>query len=114
MKIDSYSFGRMKVEGKEYTNDLIIYPDKIETDWWRKEGHSLCLDDLKDVIGYKPDCLIVGQGANSQMSVPGQIKNRLEEKGIKVLSGPTEKMYKIFNQYIEKGKKVAGAFHLTC
>jgi len=38
--IDGYSFGRIVVEGKEYTSDLIIYPDHIQGDWWREEGAS--------------------------------------------------------------------------
>jgi len=41
--IEHYSFGRIVIDGKEYTKDLIIYPDKIRANWWRKEGHKLRL-----------------------------------------------------------------------
>jgi hypothetical protein len=33
MRIDSYSFGVMKVDGKEYRQDLIVFPDKVRSNW---------------------------------------------------------------------------------
>ena len=47
MKIDSYSFGRIVINGKTYTSDVIIFPDKVDASWWRKEGHLLQLADGK-------------------------------------------------------------------
>lgn len=34
MIVDDYSFGRIKVGGKEYTSDVIIYPDRVDSSWW--------------------------------------------------------------------------------
>ncbi len=114
MKIDSYSFGEMIIDGKSYDNDLIVYPDKIEPGWWREQGHSLSLHDLRSVLSYEPDYLIIGCGAQSQMHIPQETKVELEKKGIKVLFGPTKEMYKVFNRHIQEGKKAVAAFHLTC
>ena len=61
--IDSYSFGKIVVDGQSYTSDLILYPDKIDDKWWRKSGHLLLKEDLKDIIHFNPDILIVGTGA---------------------------------------------------
>ncbi|WP_162148668.1 hypothetical protein [Desulfuromonas sp. TF] len=33
MKIDAYSFGRIVVNGREYTSDLIIYPERARPEW---------------------------------------------------------------------------------
>jgi len=33
--IESYSFGQMVIDGQEYTSDLIIFPDRINSSWWR-------------------------------------------------------------------------------
>jgi len=30
MKIDSYSFGRIVIDGQVYTSDVIIYPDRVD------------------------------------------------------------------------------------
>ncbi|MFQ6072444.1 MAG: MTH938/NDUFAF3 family protein, partial [Methanosarcinales archaeon] len=69
-KIDQYSFGNMIISNERFTSDLIIFPDKILENWWRKEGHSLHPEDLKDVIEYKPKLLIVGTGKYGSMKIP--------------------------------------------
>ncbi len=32
MKVESYKFGKININGKKYRNDLIIFPDKIKID----------------------------------------------------------------------------------
>jgi hypothetical protein len=114
MHIDSYSFGRMTVDGDLYQKDLIVFPDKIQSDWWRKEGHVLHLEDLKEVIDYKPGILVVGTGDSGMMQVPADTRTTIENIGIKFITENTHKAYKIFNEAVEKGEDVVGAFHLTC
>ena len=51
LKIDSCSFGTLVINGKPYTDDLIIHPDgKILKPWRRKRGHQLSMDDLRELI----------------------------------------------------------------
>ncbi|RLI30667.1 hypothetical protein DRO48_02760, partial [Candidatus Bathyarchaeota archaeon] len=45
--IEAYGFGYIVVDGKRYTSDVIIFPDRVMDGWWRKEGHRLYVDDLK-------------------------------------------------------------------
>ena len=47
MLIESYSFGKISINGKIYHSDVIIFPDRVYDSWWRKEGHILHLEDLK-------------------------------------------------------------------
>jgi len=54
-RIEAYRFGRISIDGETYTRDLIICPDGIRTDWWRKEGHSLRPEDLDSVIDLGPE-----------------------------------------------------------
>ena len=114
MRIGSYSFGVMKVGDTEYTGDLIVFPDRVKTNWWRKEGHSLAMEDLDDVLACRPDVLVIGKGASGLMEVPASIKKTLKEEGIEVIAANTGQAWGIFNEQIEKGTKVVGAFHLTC
>ncbi|MEJ2054000.1 MAG: MTH938/NDUFAF3 family protein [Calditrichaceae bacterium] len=114
MKIENYSFGEMNVNGVVYKNDLIIYPDRIETDWWREQGHSLSINDLESILQYKPDYLIIGRGAYKNMNIPAKTLDFLKENRIEIISGDTQKMSNIFNQFLEENKKAVGAFHLTC
>ena len=112
--IEGYSFGSIQISGKRYTSDLVIGPAKIHTDWWRKKGHSLCLNDLKAIIDWEQDVLVVGTGASGMMSIPSHLYSDLQSKGIKLEVAPTPEAIKKFNRYLEQGKKVVGAFHLTC
>ena len=57
--IESYKFGEIIINGKKYNSDLIILKDRIYDNWWRKEGHNLCIDDIKKIIDKKPDILII-------------------------------------------------------
>jgi len=114
MNIDAYSFGSMTVDGKVHNADLIIFPDKIQGHWWRKEGHSLAIDDLKDVIAYQPDVLVIGRGHLGCMNVPSETRQNLQTHHIEVLDQKTGEAQKVFNEQVKKGRKVIGAFHLTC
>ncbi len=112
--IDAYRFSEMVISGTPYHRDLKILGDKIVPDWWRKQGHSLCLDDIKDVLRYSPEVLVVGTGAYGVMKVPESLIRDLEKRGLKVECYSTAKAVERFNELVEAGKKVAGAFHLTC
>ena len=114
MKIDSYTFGSMTVDGKVYQNDLIVLADRVIPNWWRKEGHSLSVEDLAKVMKAKPDVLIVGKGASSCMQILPATRKALKEKNIELVEADTEKAVQIFNEKIQRGKNVVGAFHLTC
>jgi hypothetical protein len=37
-RLEDYSFGRIVVDGEEQTRDLIVTPDRVVTNWWRREG----------------------------------------------------------------------------
>jgi hypothetical protein len=114
MRIDSYSFGVMKVDGTEYRADLIVFPDRIRSNWWRRQGHSLAVEDLDDVLDFKPDVLVIGKGAPGLMEIPPSTKKVLQEEGIEVIAENTGQAWGLFNEQIKKGRKVVGAFHLTC
>jgi len=113
MKIEHYSFGRIIINGKTYTSDVIIYPERVDASWWRKEGHNLHIVDLKDVINAKPDVLVVGTGSSGLMKVPKETLSHLESKGIEVHVFLTAKAVELFNK-LQSNKKVIAAFHLTC
>ncbi len=109
--IESYEFGKIKIAGKVYTSDVIVFPGRVLSNWWRKEGHKLSVEDLKEIIDFKPEVLIVGTGYYGRMEVPEETKKFLEKNGIELMYAPTQQAVKIFNEIT---KKKAGAFHLTC
>jgi hypothetical protein len=48
--IDKYSFGRITIDSRLYDADVLIYPDRIDDHWWRKQGHRLQLADLEALL----------------------------------------------------------------
>jgi hypothetical protein len=114
MHIDSYQFGEIAIDGASYSSDLIIFGDSVQSNWWRKQGHSLSVEDLETVIAAKPSVLVVGCGASGIMKVPEQTRQALREQGIRVEALDTYKAVQRFNELSEGGEKPAAALHLTC
>jgi len=112
--IDSYKFGKIIVDGVEYTSDLIIFSGRVISDWWRVEGHRLRVEDLKDVFVSELDVLVVGMGAYGLMKVGDDVRKALAARGILLKAEKTEKACDIYNELVKEGKKVAAALHLTC
>ncbi len=109
--ISEYSFGRIVIESNIYVDDIILLGKKVKTKWWRKSGHSLIKEDLKNVIEYAPELLIIGTGSYGMMEVPANLSKKLN---FEVIAYPTNKAVIKYNREIEGDKKIAGAFHLTC
>jgi len=111
--INSYEFGMIVVNGKKYYSDVIIYPDKVDDQWWRKEGHLLVPQDLEKVVKAKPEILIVGTGNWGMMKVPSSTQRWVKSQGIQLRIEPTQNACQVYNQVFQSKRTVA-ALHLTC
>jgi hypothetical protein len=49
---------------------LGVLPDRVVPNWWRREGHSLALEDFAEVEDELPENLILGTGAHGRLSPP--------------------------------------------
>lgn len=114
MKVTDYSFGKLEIDGKAYTADVIIAPEKITSPWWRKEGHKLQREDLKAIIEAKPDILVIGTGYFGRMAIPEETRQYLEKNGIAVREAKTAQAVAEFNELQQKSARIAAALHLTC
>ncbi len=114
MEIESYDFGRIVVAGQTYTADLILLPDRVLPNWWRREGHALHPDDLKDVLEAHPQVLVVGTGYVGRMRVLPPCEAILSALGIRLIAQDTREACRTYNNLHRAGQKVAAALHLTC
>lgn len=114
--IDSYEFGAMVIDGERYTSDVAVYPERVIDGWWRKEGHRLCVEDLKEILNHepKPEVLVVGTGYYGLVKVSPEVENTLKSHGIEFVAQPTREACQTFNRLLKSDKRVAGAFHLAC
>jgi len=111
--IESYDFGRIVINGKKFGSDVIIFADRIDGNWWRREGHTLSVDDLKEIVEAKPEVLVVGTGYSGLMKIHPETERYLKSLGIELIAAKTEKACKIYND-LSKSRKVVAALHLTC
>jgi hypothetical protein len=111
--IDSYDFGEIVIDGKRYTSDVIIYPDRVKDQWWRKEGHQLCVEDLEESLAINPDVIVVGTGDPGVMRVLPETDKLINSKGIKLIVQPTRNACQTYNQ-LSSTQNVVALLHLTC
>ena len=109
--IDAYEFGRIVIDGKEYTHDVRIFPSGVK-DWWREASHNVTRGDIQEVADAKPEKIVIGNGHDCTMKMPADTLSWLEEQGIKVVVMQTKEATEEYNNS-DKEKTIA-CLHLTC
>jgi hypothetical protein len=113
MRIDSYSFGRIEVDGVFYSKDVIILTDRVVSPWWRDAGgHVFAPLDLADVIAAKPEAVVLGTGSFGRVTVLPELLQQMS--GSEVVVERTGRAVDIFNRLSDDGRDVVAALHLTC
>lgn len=114
MHIDSYKFGKIIINGVEYSNDCIVFGRSVKSNWQREKGHLLSDQDLQPIIKNKPTLLIVGNGKSGKMIIPNETRHYLLEEEIQLEIDDTKKAAERFNELSKTGVKIAAALHLAC
>ncbi len=112
--IDTYSFGSIVIDGEHYSKDIIIFPDgRLQPNWRRKSGHTLCIDDITELVDSEPESIIAGTGSPGLMKPDHDVCEFLQRKGITFTAVPSVEAVKLFNSSHNK-KRTGACFHLTC
>ena len=112
MHIDSYEFGAIVIDGRTYRTDLLIWPDRIKSDWWRSESHLLQIPDVFEALAAGIQVLVVGTGAYGRMALDQELTANLKNQGIDLVARPSGEACRVINQ-MGHGRWAA-ALHLTC
>jgi hypothetical protein len=112
VRIEGYEFGRVLVDGEEHRRDVIVMPNRVVADWWRRNGHALVLEDLDEVVEELPERLLIGTGAFAQLEPDPGALEALRQRGIEVDAVPTREAVRLFAQL--DPNRTAAALHLTC
>lgn len=110
--IDSYSFGRITIKGKDY-EDIKIIGKKV-VDWQYIEHHTVTEGDVIDVFNDKPEYVVIGIGSSGLVHVTNEAINLAKEKHIKLLILDTRRACEEFNKLYKQGKRVNAIMHATC
>jgi len=113
MEIEAYDFGTITIDGKTYSRDVKIVKGSVVPNWWRKQGHNLLPEDIKDILEAEPAVLVVGTGHDGRMGISDAVQDRLRQAGIELIAKPTRQAVEEFNE-VSTNRDTAFAAHLTC
>jgi hypothetical protein len=113
MRIQSYRFGEIVIEGKTYGDDVMVFADRVRAGWWRQEGHLLQVEDLREALEAEPEALIVGTGTQQGLRVASEVVSHTKQAGIELLAYDTRMACQMWNGLVGK-RAVVAVLHLTC
>jgi hypothetical protein len=112
VKINSTSFGEVKINGKTYYSDMTVWWDgKIE---FREKSHVFDHNEFFRIARRKPEIIVIGTGQSGIVKVPDEVKQLAEEKKITIYEETSPKAIEIFNAFVSEKKRVVCVVHTTC
>ncbi|HID71967.1 MAG TPA: hypothetical protein EYP29_04400 [Thermoplasmata archaeon] len=114
--IESTSFGKVVINGKNY-GDVLIIGEKIIP---RNKGllkmlfgtsHAISEDEIRMLLKNEPEVVVIGTGQVGVLKVREEVRKKLEAKA-ELIVAKTPEAVKIFNQL--SGKRVNALLHTTC
>ena len=112
--INEFSFGRIVVDDITFSSDIKIIEGKVISEWWRKSGHLVDIEDIQDIIEAKPDIVVIGKGSPGLMKTSSSMRKYLKNSGIKLIEEKTAKAIHTFNRLSLADEKVVAGFHVGC
>lgn len=119
IKIDSVSWGKIKVDGKEYHQALIICDKVFERDKPKLEAlfgttHQIGDWERELLLSGKPEIILIASGFNGVLKVKDDLRLMINDLGIKLITDLTPKAVAEYNRLVAKGKRVNALIHTTC
>ena len=111
--IEEYKFGHAIVEGKTFNTDLKIINGHVIPNWWQETRHKIQPIDLQDIPD-DSEFLVIGNGYSGRNNVTDGTIKMLEARSLPYSIEKTTEAVNTFNRLEKEGKRVMGAFHLTC
>ncbi|MFH1364492.1 MAG: MTH938/NDUFAF3 family protein [Candidatus Aenigmatarchaeota archaeon] len=109
--IDSVEFGEIKINGKIYYSDMIV--------WWtgkskyRLKSDIFTMSEFFQIRKKNPEIIVIGTGIVGRLQVPTEIRDLAKEENIKLFVETSEKAVELFNAFINNKKKTVAVMHTT-
>lgn len=118
-KIDSVSWGKVRVDGQVYHQSLIIGDKVIERDKPKLETlfnttHEIGEWEQKLLLSGKPEIILIANGFSGVLKVKGGFKEKVFQAGIELKVLLTPKSVDEYNRLTAAGSKVNALIHTTC
>ncbi|MFN4133486.1 MAG: Mth938-like domain-containing protein [Candidatus Hadarchaeales archaeon] len=110
--INGTSFGSITVNGRSYTHDVwLLASGELRR---RDRNHEFILDEFLMLLEGGPEVVVVGTGQTGCVRIEEDVKEEAGRRGVELLWDKTPKALGLYNEAVKKGRRVAGAFHVTC
>lgn len=111
IRIDSFYFGNIIVNGRKFQQDIILSSNGEITE---KEGnHSFGKKEYNDILMRNPEIIILGTGTVPNVRIDPDIEVTAKLNGIEIITKPTIQAVEEFNKLVSK-KRVVAVMHVTC
>jgi len=118
VKIDSFSFGSIVVDGKKYRKDLIFLPDDTvrqrKGGFWMFGDHNIKKEEIEELVKAGASSAIVGIGTNCRAHVTDELEAHAKQINLELSVLPSREAVEKINQLVDQGQKVAALIHITC
>lgn len=116
-KIESYQPGKIVVEGKIYTRDILISTDgtvKNRDDVYLKfVNHMVKQSEINELLKDYPEVIVIGTGEKEKLKLSFRIERLIADMKADLIALPTLKAVEQYNKLVNEGKKAAALFHLA-
>lgn len=118
-KIDKVSWGKVKVDGKEYHQVLIVGNEVLERESDKLHElfgttHEIGKWEQEKLLSNQPEIILVASGWSGLLRVDDKFKKKAEDAGIELRLVLTPKVVGEYNRLVEERKKVNVLIHTTC
>jgi len=117
MKFSNYSFGKIEIDGKVYTEDIVINKGKVErrnkevSEPLKKEyGHTPLT--LAENIPWECRTLIIATGQSGALVIAPEVRKKAQQLGVKIREIRTPDAIPILN--MANLEETNSIIHLTC
>ena len=119
--ITDLSWGNMEVSvagEKQQFKDCKVWPGGArEWRWGETDTHhspGIQPGDIQELLEHEVEFVILTRGQLGRLGVASETKEFLNERGVEYRIEKTKKAVALFNDLVQKGKRVGGVFHSTC
>lgn len=121
--MEFFQWGRYTIVGEEHTKtpegligagkDVRLLGHEA-TAWAERKGHKLTPEMVTGVYDRDIDVLVIGNGVNSMVEVPDEVREAVESHGLELIVERSQDACLTYNEMMREGRKAALLVHGTC
>jgi hypothetical protein len=117
-RIDSFNFGFIIINEKQYVQDVVILPDGVVKEREQRKGrlgsHSIGRSEIESLSETRPDVIVIGTGVTGMARLAHDAESYLLHPDLNIMVFPTVQAVKKYNELVDDGEQVAALIHITC